>query len=715
MKRRDFIKIAGSATGAVLATSSVHGLRLDPDGDSERADIPSLEDLAGGWKASDMVEQLPALSNFHGSLEATRNLLGVQNYTVPPFAQGGEAALLSLNGEAIQAEFFRWFPYQVQRKAEQNGVTIESTLRMPFEDSGMLFRLDIVNGGPAEYSTTLAIDTRAAIRRYDGKWLWETPRPRERDLAAFEFSSIPLGEDHALVSRDTGSQSAVAFVFSPAPDRISPCSTTAISQLTLKPGERISVWGAMATGAAQDSAIRRAAEWKASFTSVWDEARRRWEERYLAAFLPENRHFSGNLPTLKTSDPVIWKLYYSSAVSLLCLERTNLHPQYPRVFVTASPRWATTLVYFWDTSFFATLWALLDPAAMRSQLKLFLERNIHTCYAIDFQSLETVGPWYSANDYSVFRLVTTYIYVSGDEAFLDEGVAGDRKVIDYLEEMAHFWQKLTKSPSLLANYGDASNLLETVPTYIEEVPSMNAANVWMLRYMARIQANRGEAARAHELNQLSDRLAAEVLTLYVDGKGFWACRLTDGREVEVRHCIDFFTTIDTMKQDLGPERIAEMIAFANRELWTPNWLRALSLEDAAANVATRADHGSTGSYDAWPALTAEALFMTGRKAVAMDRWRSVEPAVHEGPFGQSHYVATEVYPVRKALSFGQDYFASASGSFAEVLLRTLFGFSPGPGQPWSPSSMVVPRFEGQLRNLRYAGRLNRVSIRQSPG
>jgi hypothetical protein len=29
----------------------------------------------------------------------------------------------------------------------------------------------------------------------------------------------------------------------------------------------------------------------------------------------------------------------------------------------ASPCWATTLIYFWDTSFFVTLWALLDPSA----------------------------------------------------------------------------------------------------------------------------------------------------------------------------------------------------------------------------------------------------------------------------------------------------------------------------------------------------------------
>ncbi len=46
----------------------------------------------------------------------------------------------------------------------------------------------------------------------------------------------------------------------------------------------------------------------------------------------------------------------------------------------------------------------------------------------------------------------------------------------------------------------------------------------------------------------------------------------------------------------------EMAAFVAAELVTPDWMRALSILDAAANVsAFRPDHGAIGSYDAWPA------------------------------------------------------------------------------------------------------------------
>jgi hypothetical protein len=239
---------------------------------------------------------------------------------------------------------------------------------------------------------------------------------------------------------------------------------------------------------------------------------------------------------------------------------------------------------------------------------------------------------------------------------------------------------------------------------------MNAANVWMLRGMAKLRDKRGEAARSVQFSKVAEALAGEVLGLYVDHQGFWACRLTDGKKVEVRHCIDFFTLIECMQSDLGERRIGEMVRFANNELWTTHWLRALSLRDATAEKATRADHGSTGSYDAWPALTAEAIFKAGMEAEAMDRLRSFEPATREGPFGQSHYVATEEYPVRKALSFGQDYFASASGAFAEIVVRTVFGFAPNVDEQWEWSSPRFPGFSGRLINVRYKGRLLSASI-----
>jgi len=99
------------------------------------------------------------------------------------------------------------------------------------------------------------------------------------------------------------------------------------------------------------------------------------------------------------------------------------------------------------------------------------------------------------------------------------------------------------------------------------------------------------------------------------------------------------------------------------------------------------------------------MYRVGRKREALERLRSLVPATHEGPFGQSHDVATDQNPVRKGGAFGQEYFCSASGSFAEIILRTLFGFAPDAYREWHGSQSGVPGFDGQLINLRYGGKL----------
>jgi hypothetical protein len=717
MKRREFIKSFAIASSGLLYNSeavlseSVSSHSSLPGAKTATRAIPSLDELAGQWIAGNIVDSLPALSNFHGGLETSHNVLGVQNFTIAPLAQGFQSATLSLDGVDVTAESFRWYPYQVLRKSRLHSVEILTKVRMPFEGPGILFSIYVSNRGTSLWAGKLAIGFHSAVREYHETWVWKTPRPEPNDAADFSSNGISSKDESIFLSHDRDSNGKSGIAFLRECDEVSDENHQAIWNLELKPDESFHLDAVMAAGSDLTSVIGQVNEWKENFSVTWEQAKERWQRRFEAAFVPGNDHFSGHLPTLLTSDAKIRRLYYTSILSLICLERTGLNSQFPRVFVTGSPRYATTVLYFWDTSFFATLWSLLDPDAMRQQLKLFLESDIHSCYAIDFQSLHPIGRWYSANDYSVFRLVTTYVYVTRDLSILEETLHGGQKVIDLLEDLTLHWKTLTNANSLLANYGSARNLLETVPTYVQRVPSMNAANVWMMRSMAKLRISRGESDKAVQLNKQADRLAAEVLGLYVGDKGYWACLLEDGRKTEVRHCIDFFTLIDTMQSDLGQMRIDEMCDFVDRELWTPHWLRALSLHDAAADESLRPDHGSTGSYDAWPALTAEAMFRVGHRREALTRLRSLAPATFEGPFGQSHDVESAQNPVRKAGAFGQEYYCSASGSFAEVLLRSIFGFSPDASEEWHGPVAIVPEFSGQLIHLRYAGKLLTITAK----
>ena len=230
------------------------------------AEIPDLDELSGDWMPGSVIEQTPALANFHGSLEASRNVLGVQNFTLPPYAQGGEMAILAMNGVAVSADDFRWYPYQVQRRATLENVRILTTLRMPFEQSGLLMAVDITNTGSKTYTAKLTMSIHAAIRQYPGKWEWQTPRPRDDDQREFQTGLMHLDGGDFLYARDTQSQSVTGFMFLLNPDQISNSALGAVWTLRLKPGETVSLKGVMAVGPEIESVGRQAAEWKANFS-----------------------------------------------------------------------------------------------------------------------------------------------------------------------------------------------------------------------------------------------------------------------------------------------------------------------------------------------------------------------------------------------------------------------------------------------------------------
>ena len=79
--------------------------------------------------------------------------------------------------------------------------------------------------------------------------------------------------------------------------------------------------------------------------------------------------------------------------------------------------------------------------------------------------------------------------------FLREKIS-DETVLERLRVLATNWKKLLRAPTdTLADYGEAQNLLECVPTYIHKVPSFNAADVWMMREFAGHPADDWRARR----------------------------------------------------------------------------------------------------------------------------------------------------------------------------------------------------------------------------
>jgi hypothetical protein len=658
---------------------------------------PTLDELGTEWLDCSQLAHMPSLHNFHEMAACAPDLTGVN------FLPGGQLykasgprwfiyntlprCRMSVDGREYDSTSCKWFAYQTVRRTEIPGVEIETTNRLVMEDSVILWRVNFKNTSAMKKTVRVAIETDGSRRESMGQ-VQLVARSQE-----FAMSAIYHFPDCPLESSD-GKQVEWDVELLPAQDR--------------------EIRFYMRAGAEDTQPLHTdSAAW---FESEWSRAKNIWEDRWKSAFTPGNTFFSGNAPMLITNDVAIREIYYRSVLTLLVLLRTNLWSD--RTFITSGER-AKGVVYYWDTSLFSTLFAMLEPKQMKEQIKLFLEQDPHESAVIVFktarppspQTIDTPKGWdlrgYAANDLSIFRLAWSYLSVTQDEEFLNEKIA-DQTVKERLHVLATDWKKLLWRPSdKLADYGEAPNLLECVPTYINKVASFNAADVWMMREGADITAFTGDSREAGRLRNEAAQMVKAVMTLYEPGKGVWVSVHRDGTRVEVRHCYDFATVGRSMAGDLAFNVREEMVEFVKSELLMEKWMRAQSMRDVAAANSDRPDHGPMGAYDAWPAVTFDAMCLLGYWGDAVDFLKRTRVAVYEGVYAQ----AREFYgprrreydaPVRIAQRGGCMRECTGGGAFAESIIHTLFGYVPRLGQQLTLFEPHRPRgVAGELRHVRH--------------
>jgi hypothetical protein len=150
-----------------------------------------------------------------------------------------------------------------------------------------------------------------------------------------------------------------------------------------------------------------------------------------------------------------------------------------------------------------------------------------------------------------------------------------------------------------------------------------------------------------------------------------------------------------------------MVEFVESELLTEKWMRAQSMLDVAAANSDRPDHGPMGAYDAWPAVTVDAMCTLGYWNNAMRFLKRTRAAIYEGVYAQAH----EFYgprrreydaPVRIAQREGCMRECTGGGAFAETIINTMFGYIPKLGRPLTLVEPDSPRgFTGELFHVRY--------------
>jgi hypothetical protein len=694
--RRQFCEAGATALAmALVPARSVASIGESSFGSLSRP--PTLDELGTEWLDCSRLAHMPSLHNFHEMAACAPDLIGVN------FLPGGELyeesgprwyiyntlplCRMTVNGTAYDSMSCKWFAYQAVRRARTPDLEIFTTNRLVMEDSAILWRVTLKNTSAVTRTIRVSIDTDGVRRDVSGEVQLVARSEKFTMNAIYQFLDSPL---------ESAGTARVEW------------------DLTLLPEQQREIRFFMK--ASIDDKEPAHAPSNSWFESEWIRAKKVWDDRWIGAFTPGNSFFSGNAPTLLTKDAAISEIYYRSVLTLLVLLRTNLWSD--RTFITSGER-AKGTVFYWDTSLFSTLFAMLEPRRMKEQIKLFLEQDPHEDAVIVFKAnrppsprtISTPNGWdlrgYAANDLSIFRLTWSYLSVAQDKEFLNEKVA-DQSVKQRLQILATDWKKLLRKPSdKLADYGEAPNLLECVPTYIHKVPSFNAANVWMMREFADIADLTGNHVEANELRIEADEVVKAVMTLYEPGKGVWVSMHRDGQRVEMRHCYDFATVGRFLAADLPPSVRKEMVGFVQSELLAEKWMRAQSMLDVAAANSDRPDHGPMGAYDAWPAVTVDAMCALGYWKDAIPFLRRTQLAIYEGVYAQAHefYGPTRREydaPVRIAQREGCMRECTGGGAFAETIINTLFGYIPKLGQQLTLVEPNTPRgFAGELCHVHH--------------
>jgi hypothetical protein len=732
------------------------------------AQVPSLEALGAAWlPRNESIGNMPSVTNFWGSATVSTDpldALGLDTFDAFPHVGWLRTRLSAVDATGAQRYFSpnasRWYAHRTERTASAGGgfAAVSATVshRFLFETSSTLIMLTLRNGGAEPVALrALNLLVWAGVRMVS-QMSWVVPLPA--DDGSWACGVLPAG-DGTPVLRFLDAISPARLVVATAP---SPSAFSTFGYAFGKPG--LETCGGNASFG--DVTLAAGAEWTLALGAVpgidslnatapllglladpgvaaaaSDAA---WQQRWEAAFVPNNGHFSGNAPVLTEGTPsAVSGFYYMSVLTLISVERTNwraspIFVDCPRLYPIGHGGLAGggapggrplggSAYWIWDESYATLTLALLDPAALRAYLRVVLaELQWTTTNALDLMTAAPIFPWpngfgggggYYFNALQLFTAVSNYVATTNDTAFLDERVGPhpQERVVDKLLSFALHWRDFDPDLDFLAEYSaDDSNYLECVPHYRGAVAALQGGSVFMMRSAAslleRLYAGDATLPTPTTLRALATNVStATVARLYLPGEGYWAT-FSNTTLSRVPTVVDFAHVGRFLRGDLSGAAKGEANAFFFSQLLFPEWtgwLRALAEPDGGGSQ--RADHGTTGAYTTWAALSIEsAAFNDGGWERALPLFSRFSPLLRLGPLGQAGQVQvigandTALHTVFKAPQW--PFVNVAGASFADVVLRSLFGFAPG----WAPTDLSAVQLSPPLAQGGFVGSLAHV-------
>lgn len=679
--------------------------------------IPTVNDIKSDkltHKFGDVFSP-PGITNFWGTCQSDLDITGIRSFNFPPFTNADSVTgSLFLNDRYFQSLnreiHFTWYPDKIIRETEVDGLSFKSTTIIPFNKTAVITKLEIKNNNPGEKELKIKFGTSSSITKNMDSGKMYVPLSEDDNKVTVEEKR------KAVLFEAVHSKASSVQGMYPKANNVDGFGVE--KTISIENGKTKSIYYINVLGEKSEEILEQ-------FDSIANEKienffrsnEEDWNDQIKAIFTEGNSEYSGFMPILFTDDKDIARLYYTSIIGTIYFRRDNPYSVYGRAYDTLMPRYWQGTTFIWDYYLSSKVHALLDPDVMKKYVELWMKTDIHTHFGTEYLTGGTVGNWYSVNDFALTWIANDYLQWNGDFNWLDKNVNGtNKKVIDYLKEFSTNYRQF-KTNSGLADYGGINNLLECVSTYIHEVASLNAGNIFNLRTVAEIAAQKGQQDLSSQLFEEAKQVVNSLMELYCDGKGYWNARMPDKKLVEVKHCYDLITLLNVIPDDLSTKQKEEMFQFFVNELQTPIWMRALSTTDNNAMFSVRPDHQWNGAYTAWPSLAATGLYKMGKGDVAFKWLKGLSKSANQGPFAQCHFVEDAMKPdsggalkAHYEWPYGADWACSSNGNYAETIIDGIFGVK-GTKYNGITSNPQFGEFDSkaELHNLRYQDEVYNVS------
>ena len=657
----------------------------------------SLDDLATAWLSRRMTQPaaMPGLNNDLGSIQIEADIAAIKHPVFPPYSGGNEITWLTfLNGRQLAQQVsqveIRWRAFEVERKCQTDGWTLESRTCLLPSQPGALVQVTVTNTRSERRSLSLGfLCSGRAMNTGSEGYAWSVPSiptdvwsfTKNAGLAqTVTDAEIP---DARCMSNDTQNAHTVQSV-RPTPTRWSR-ERVPTWEIDLAPAQSFTVTLFASFDAERDTAIRITREWQGQERAVFSQARSRWENLWNAAFRPGNSLFSGHLPLLKSPNKAMLKLYYNGVLTILTCRRIYEQSVLRPAYLTLWPRRGEGSGYLgWELSCTSGILARLDPAALRSHWLLLASAPWLDYQTTNYLSGEHGGWPCCAQPQSLYTGAFNLQRWTGDRSWMEERIV--RKVRNPKEAeplgltgLEAFNQALTVHRDhhlpgkVTVDFGGRGAYLECITTYAHGTAGHTALQAWALGESALIFG----ADNTKEISALE----AAVLELYRPGSGYFHCEYPDGARHPAANLYDIGLVLCHMGKRLPRQTLTEMVAFVRGELLTPTWAHCLWPGDVDVASGLRCDHQWAGCFPAWPPQLVLGLMQAGERGDWIAEWlEGVSQVTAQGPFGQAYW-AEDVYPPEAGgaakcfdeLPQGNHWVIGSGVLFAEMVLDGICG------------------------------------------